>query len=134
MSVCGGGGCVRGWGGGENGSHAVHAALGGWAMCMRSRGSRAINTHCTKTVTPDTVRLFLICPSVRPSIHPSLCLSLSHTHAHTQTHIYLQSQTHNLHTQAHTHTHTRNKAKYSSKHQIKKYYRWSCTTVCCFSI
>ncbi len=62
---------VWGWGwgggaGGENGSRAVHTALGGWAMCMRGRGSRAINTHCTKTVIPYTVRFSL-----------SLSLSLS---------------------------------------------------------
>ena len=46
MSVCV---CVHvGGGGGENVSHAVHAALGGWVMCGgggRSRGSHAINTH-----------------------------------------------------------------------------------------
>ena len=40
--------CVLGGGGGENVSHAVHAALGRWVMCGgggKSRGSHAINTH-----------------------------------------------------------------------------------------
>ena len=96
--VCGGV-CGEGGGRGENGSHAVHAALGGWAMCMKSRGSRAINTHCTKTVTPYTVRLFLICPFV----HQSLSLSISYTCTHTDTHIFAITNTHSIHTSTHTH-------------------------------
>ena len=52
VCVCGGGGgAARGGWGGENVSHAVHAALGGCVVCVcrggggRSRGSHAINTH-----------------------------------------------------------------------------------------
>ena len=107
----------------ENGSCAVHTALGGWAMCVggKGRGSRSINTHCTKTVIPYTMRLSLsLCfLSVRLSIRPSIPLSLirMHTHTHTHTHRYLQSHTHNLHTRTHTHTEGIRQSTHVNKHQ-----------------
>ena len=103
----------------ENGSCAVHTALGGWAMCVggKGRGSRSINTHCTKTVIPYTMRLSLsLCfLSVRLSIRPSIPLSLIRMHTHT--HRYLQSHTHNLHTRTHTHTEGIRQSTHVNKHQ-----------------
>ncbi len=60
----------------------------------------------------------------------SLALSLICMHTCTHTHILAITNTQStIHTHTHTRTHRRNKAKYSSKHQIKKYYWWSFTTV-----
>ena len=107
----------------ENGSCAVHTALGGWAMCVggKGRGSRSINTHCTKTVIPYTMRLslslFLVCPSVHPSIHPSLSHTHAHTHTHTHTQILAITHTQSTHTHTHTHTEGIRQSTHVNKHQ-----------------
>ncbi len=99
------------------------------AICTKQHIFSLVQQHPCLVVVPLLILLlYKFYPKSKTKITsvPSLSLSYACTHAHT--HIYLQSQTHN------PHTHRRNKAKYSSKHQIKKYYWWSFTTVSCFSV
>ncbi len=113
------------------------------AICTKQHIFSLVQQHPCLVVVPLLILLlYKFNPKIKtkitsvPSLSLSLSLSLSYACTHAHTHIYLQSQTHNPHTHTHTHTQTdrRNKAKYSSKHQIKKYYWWSFTTVSCFSV
>ena len=104
------------------------------AICTKQHIFSLVQQHPCLVVVPLLILLlYKFLPKKQNKNHfCSLALSLSYACTHAHTHTYTCNHKYTIH--SHTHTDRRNKAKYSSKHQIKKYYWWSFTTISCFSV